>query len=295
MQKFTTCQKKLSSTIELKYITKLFFLCFIDTIVCKFYLFFAMYDQFLPLLEAQGMSEKEALIYLVALELGSAPASTIARKTGIKRVTAYAILKEMERSHIATSINKWGMTYFQVLEPTRLLAKMQQNCDVFAEKVPELMALVQSYTTKPRVQYFEGFEGMKLMYDDLLISTQPIHSFLWTAASDPHFLNYLYDEFLPRRIQAGIFAQVLVSSHEKNLAYAEKDPSSLKETRIIAHPLFTIEVEIDLYGPGKVGFVLFSNDEMSWFIVHSQKLYESLLSIFLFLREGATQPVHLDK
>jgi sugar-specific transcriptional regulator TrmB len=39
-----------------------------------------MYDQFLPLLQEQGMSEKESLIYLVTLELGSAPASTIARK-----------------------------------------------------------------------------------------------------------------------------------------------------------------------------------------------------------------------
>jgi sugar-specific transcriptional regulator TrmB len=40
-----------------------------------------MYDQFLPLLQEQGMSEKEALIYLTTLSLGSAPASTIARKT----------------------------------------------------------------------------------------------------------------------------------------------------------------------------------------------------------------------
>ena len=65
-----------------------------------------MYDQFLPLLQEQGMSEKEALIYLTTLSLGSAPASTIARKIGIKRVTTYAILKDLERQQIALSLDK---------------------------------------------------------------------------------------------------------------------------------------------------------------------------------------------
>jgi len=65
-----------------------------------------MYDQFLPLLQEQGMSEKEALIYLVTLELGSAPASTIARKANIKRVTTYAILRDLERQQIAHALEK---------------------------------------------------------------------------------------------------------------------------------------------------------------------------------------------
>jgi sugar-specific transcriptional regulator TrmB len=65
-----------------------------------------MYDQFLPLLQEQGMSEKESLIYLVTLELGSAPASTIARKANIKRVTTYAILRDLERQQIAHALEK---------------------------------------------------------------------------------------------------------------------------------------------------------------------------------------------
>jgi len=243
-----------------------------------------MYDQFLPLLQEQGMSEKESLIYLVTLALGSAPASTIARKSDIKRVTAYAILRDLERQQIAHSLEKWGITYFQVIEPTRLLAKMKQQYDTFADKVPEIMALVQSYMTKPRVQYFEWVSWVKEMYEDLLTSTETMHSFLWTSSSDEQLLEYLYTEFLPRRIASDIFANVLVGSHDMDVQYARKDKNALKETRIVSHELFHMDVEIDLYWPGKIAFVLFSQDEMSGFIVYSHQLYKSLLSIFMTLR-----------
>ncbi len=246
-----------------------------------------MYDQFLPLLQEQGMSEKEALIYLNTLSLGSAPASTIARKTWIKRVTTYAILKDLERQQIALSLDKWWTTYFQVIEPTRLLAKMKQQYETFEQKVPELMALVQSYTNKPRVQYFEGFEGVKEMYEDLLTSNETMHSFLGTSSSDPKLLDYLYKEFLPRRIAWGIFAEVLVGKHDMDIYYAWLDKDSLKETRIVSNDLFHMVSEIDLYWPWKIAFVLFSEDEMSWFIVYSKKLYDSLQSIFATLWDNA--------
>jgi sugar-specific transcriptional regulator TrmB len=47
-------------------------------------------------LQNYGFSDKEAKVYLMALELGSSPASTIARQTGIKRVTVYSILKDLK-------------------------------------------------------------------------------------------------------------------------------------------------------------------------------------------------------
>lgn len=246
-----------------------------------------MYDQFLPLLQEQGMSEKEALIYLNTLSLGSAPASTIARKTWIKRVTTYAILKDLERQQIALSLDKWWTTYFQVIEPTRLLAKMKQQYETFEQKVPELMALVQSYTNKPRVQYFEGFEGVKEMYEDLLSTQEPIRAFLGTSSTDDQLLQYLYNDFLPRRVAQWIKAYVLVPNDEKSSQYADWDRLYLKETKIIRHKAFAVTTEINLYWPNKVALALFTSDEMSAIVIHSKQLYESLLSIFSVLWASA--------
>jgi sugar-specific transcriptional regulator TrmB len=44
-------------------------------------------------LQHLGYSEKEAKVYLALLELGTSPASTIARFIGENRVTVYSTLK----------------------------------------------------------------------------------------------------------------------------------------------------------------------------------------------------------
>ncbi len=243
-----------------------------------------MNHEFLTLLQQQWMSEKEALIYLTTLELWTAPASTIARRTGLKRVTTYSILRDLENKKIAHALKKSWVTYFHVIDPTKLLATIKQQYQLFEEKLPELMAIIQTYTTKPRVQYFEWVIGLKDMYEDLLTSTVPIHAFLWISATDQELLTYLYEEFLPRRVASNISANVLIPADEHSKEYARLDKKSLKETRIVTDPMFELSSEINLYGPGKVAIALFTQEEMSAIVIQSQKLYESLLSIFSVLR-----------
>ncbi|MDR3169460.1 MAG: hypothetical protein LBU27_07030 [Candidatus Peribacteria bacterium] len=47
----------------------------------------------IELLQQYHFTEKETKVYLTSLKLGKAPASSLARKSGIKRVTVYALLK----------------------------------------------------------------------------------------------------------------------------------------------------------------------------------------------------------
>jgi sugar-specific transcriptional regulator TrmB len=48
-------------------------------------------------LQEYGLSEKEAKVYLTILELGTNIASTIARRSEIKRVTVYTILDDLKK------------------------------------------------------------------------------------------------------------------------------------------------------------------------------------------------------
>lgn len=244
-----------------------------------------MYDQFLPMLASQGMSDKEAQIYLCALELGSAPASVIARKTGIKRVTTYAILKDLERRQIASSIEKKGVSYFQVIDPTRLLSKMKEKYELFSKYVPELLALVHAYSNKPRIQYFEGFQGISDMYEDMLSSQTDIHAFVWLDTMDKKLEEHLFATHVMRRAELGILAKVIVSWTAKNKSYKLQDKKQHRQTLVIEDPVFQLASEVDIYGPNKIAIALYSGDELSWIIIHSTKLYQTLLSIFNLLRK----------
>jgi sugar-specific transcriptional regulator TrmB len=249
-----------------------------------------MYDQFLPMLQQQGMSEKEAQIYLCTLELGSAPASTIARKVNIKRVTTYAILKDLERRQIASSIEKKGVSYFQVIDPTSLLTKMKEKYELFAKYVPELLALVHTYSNKPRIQYFEWFQGISDMYEDMLSSQTDILAFVGLDTMDKKLEEHLFETHVKRRAALGIKAKVIVSGTEKNKSYKSRDKNQLRETLVIEDTIFQMANEVDIYGPNKVAIALYSWDEMSGIIIHSPKLYQTLSSIFNLLWKQYKKP-----
>jgi len=59
-----------------------------------------------------GLSEKEASIYLMLLRIGPSPASIIAKRVGMKRVTAYSVLDTLcERGIVTYEQSKNGRRY----------------------------------------------------------------------------------------------------------------------------------------------------------------------------------------
>jgi sugar-specific transcriptional regulator TrmB len=114
-----------------------------------------MTDNLIQALQDRGMSEKEAKVYLTVLELGSAPASTIATRSGLKRVTSYSLLKDLERRGIAHSLEKEGVSNFHVIDPKQLSLKLQDKVTSFDAFVPELLAMTDTYNNKPKIEYFE--------------------------------------------------------------------------------------------------------------------------------------------
>ncbi len=244
-----------------------------------------MTDNLIQALQDWGMSHKESKIYLTLLELWSAPASTVGRRAGIKRVTSYAILKDLERRGIASSLDKSGVLHFQVLNPKKLSLSLKNKADRFDAFVPELLAMADVYGNKPRIKYFEWIDWIKSMYDDLLISQTEILAFLGYTDSHPAVHDYLLESFLPERIAKNIHARVILSPSSENEYYVWLDDTHLKESIMIEHDVFKIpSSEINIYGPNKVMFAMFKGEELSWLIIESETMYQSFKSIFELLR-----------
>lgn len=232
-------------------------------------------------LQNYGLSEKEARVYLTVLELGTSIASTIARRAELNRVTVYTILDDLKRDGIVNETTKEGIKYYSVISPDILLKQLEQKYESFKEKVPELLALAEKFGNKIKVQFFEWLEGMVKMYNDLLSSTsEPIHSFLGLEDMQPELKKRLLEWFLPQRVKLKIPAKVIVSDNESNKTYKKMDKKSLKETRIITSNIFSLYGEINIYGENRIMIAMFNDKEMSWIIIHSKSMHDSLKSIF---------------
>jgi hypothetical protein len=150
-------------------------------IISKCFLFLTpslMDDWLISSLKEYGLSEKEAKIYLVTLELGSAPASTIGRRAGIKRVTAYALLQDLQRKQVIQSIEKGGWPISSYCP--ELLAKKLEDKTAIKSALPALAAPADQYHNKPRIQYFGRAMSQRCM-EDLLTSNETICAFLTQA------------------------------------------------------------------------------------------------------------------
>lgn len=198
-------------------------------------------------------------------------------------MTTYVILQDMVRKGVLNEIKHKGAKLFSVVEPDQLVAQRKVRCQTFEQSLPEFAALADVWGNKPRIQYFEGSWWIERMYEDMLTSTTDILAFVWLDQMDPELSEKLFKNHVRKRVELGILAKVIVPSSEKNSAYKAQDEEQLRQTLIIDNPLFTVGNEIDMYWPNKVSIAMYSWDEMSWTIIHSKKLYDTLSGIFNLL------------
>jgi sugar-specific transcriptional regulator TrmB len=115
-----------------------------------------------------GLTEKQAKIYLACLELGKTKVPEIAKKSGIKRTTAYGILDELTSLGLVGSSNKGKIKFFLAQEPSTIINILESRKKIMEAALPDLNHLFTSYQLRPRVQFFEGREGIKRIYEDTL-------------------------------------------------------------------------------------------------------------------------------
>lgn len=234
-------------------------------------------------LQNYGFSEKEAKVYLTVLELGTSIASTIARRAEVNRATTYTILNSLKREGIVNEISKEDIKYYSVISPEILLKQLEQKYESFKEKVPELLALVNKFWNKPRIQFFEGLEGMKKMYKDQLSSKTDLRAFMWRQEINKKLSEYLVNIFIPNRVKSWILALVILSDSPENRVYDKKsDKVLLKKSMIIDDPNFNIPDEVLIYDD-KVALSLYTDNDMCGIIIHSTKFFETMKSIFDFI------------
>jgi HTH-type transcriptional regulator, sugar sensing transcriptional regulator len=237
-------------------------------------------------LQEYGFSDKEAKVYLTALEIGSSPASTIARRSEIKRVTVYTILEDLKKKWIASETTKENVKYYSVISPDSLLRQVEQKYESLKEKIPELMALADKFGNRPKTQFFEGLEWVKRMYDDLLTSiNEPIYAFMGRENTSPKLRAYFDHEFIPQRVKNKIWAKVILSESQESLEYKKMhhNKKKLTDTIMIKYDNLQEWIEINIYGDFKVMIAMRSEEDISWIIISSKKLHDALLNIFNFI------------
>jgi len=127
-------------------------------------------------LEKIGLSEKEAKVYLAALELGQAPVQDISKKSGVNRATTYVILESLMKKGIITTTEQGKKRLFVAEAPQTLKHVIDEQKEELKKRegqLKEMMTKLESvynlHPNKPVVRFYEGKEGLKTILEERLI------------------------------------------------------------------------------------------------------------------------------
>lgn len=227
-----------------------------------------------PLEKLLGLSEPEASVYLALLELGEANIQDIAKKSGVKRTSIYNFLQEMKEKGLIIQTGKQKGKLYEAVNPRQLVDIGKSRLLELEEMIPNLSALYQESINKPKIAYFEGVDGIKDAYTDMLEAGQPIISY-----EDIDYLkkmlpkNY-YDYLPPERAKRNIHLRTISKDSENARSFSQNDQKLLRQTKFIKTDT-SLKTEINIYG-NKVLMISFREDRPFATIIEDKDIVETL-------------------
>lgn len=234
-----------------------------------------------------GLNEKEIEVYLSNLELGSQPASVIARRVQIPRNTTRFILDKLVEKGVIKKTKRANTQLYSPEEPKNLVNLLEsQRVDLNAgiddkiSQLNEVMAELESRyrpeSTKPKVTFYEGDDGLKKVYEDTLKSSEDLRSFASFDAMHGVLPDY-FKTYYQRRVKNKLHIRSIHPDSKLAKEKTKNDKKEMRDSRLIPHDKYDFTPEIQIYD-NKISIT--SLKERLGIIIESQEIYQAMANIF---------------
>lgn len=242
-----------------------------------------MAKDILHILESIGLDSNQSKLYVAGLQIGTAPASDYAKTTGINRITAYNMLEELVQRGYFTVVKKVRAKWYAPVAPEYVALEARKNADAMERALPELRSLQGSTYRKPRVRFFEGWEGVRHVYDDTLTAESEVLNFANSGVVRKYWPKY-DEEYVDERVKRGIRLRGIAPNDVAGRRVHGEDTEKLREIRLVPDTDFDFTNEINIYD-SKVAICSFDSGlkgsgDMFAVIIESKEVAETQRQIF---------------
>ena len=241
-----------------------------------------------------GITETESTLYELLLKLGEVPIQALIKESGLKRPTIYKALYSLEKKGIVKMREIRKKINVRPESPVKLSTMVEKKYEAFqgtketfAALLPGLASAYNFSTEKPVVRVYEGIEGLKEIYEDLLVAKQPVYALLQAAEVEPALYEWLTTKFVKKRIKEKIHVKAIVASSASSMEYFKKSVEEYRIARIVNSNKFPFQHEIDIYGD-KVAIIHYKKDEpLIGIVIHHPQVAKTMKAWFDLAFEGA--------
>lgn len=120
-----------------------------------------------------GLTEKEAQIYLVLLQVGQDSVFNIAKKSELKRPTVYLILDSLLQKGLASILKTPKAILYSATSPKKLEYQVEEQKNNLEKILPTLETIYNLEPNKPKIQIFQGANGLKTIITEIIETLKP--------------------------------------------------------------------------------------------------------------------------
>jgi sugar-specific transcriptional regulator TrmB len=239
-------------------------------------------EKIAEILVSLGLPEKEAAVYIAALELGRGTVAQISRKAGVSRTNGYNILDSLASKGLVRISGKEPKEEYVAESPDNLVTYLEKRHQETGTNLAKAQSFalelksIQKLGDRPQIKFYEGIEGMKQVYEDTLTSHEPIRA----AANLEDMFAALGDYFplyYKRRAKKGITIRAIIPNTPMGIERAQHDEEEARETAIVPLDKFSFHPEINIYD-NKV--MIASWREKLGIIIESAEIADAMKKIY---------------
>ena len=245
------------------------------------------------LLHSFHLSPKEKLAFTKVLELGSQPASSIARVCELPRNTVRSILDVLVKQGLLLKTRRANTQYYTAESVPNIIRALKHKKLRMEEEISSQIELLERYgdeitskrksKSRPKITFYEGTAGLEKVYEDTLMAKTPIRS--WASFEKMHeAMPEYFRTYYRRRTEKEICIQ---SIHPDSLLARERqklDKEELRESRLVPSEKHTWTPEIQVYDD-KINIA--SWKEKLGIIIESPEIADAMKTIFDLCFEAA--------
>lgn len=253
-----------------------------------------MLPQLKNALETLGLSRNELSVLAVLLADSPLYAAAVAREAKLNRTTTYGVLELLIHKGLVSADKKKGATRYQSISPEQLPAFIERRRESLAETKKEIVSLVPQLKLMrakakvlPKVQFFEGEEGVRQAYEDTLENNSGKYLRDITGIDavftklDQKFVQY----YLEKRARLGIECKNLVPESEWGEKSRQDDTKYLRTTKFLPADV-NFDAEISIYDD-KVGIFSYSKEHPIAILIEDTTISNMMKKLFDRLEQTA--------
>ena len=247
----------------------------------------------LNLLKSFQLTNKEIKVFSKVLELGSQPASQIARVCEMPRNTVRSLLDGLVKKGLMVKSSRANTQYYSTEKKENLIRALKYKKVRIEDEIDTQITLLESYgdelsarhwaKARPRITFYEGIAGLEKVYEDTLTAKSGLKS--WASTDDMlETMPAYFRTYFKRRMDKQI---PMRSIHPDTLSARDitgRNENELRESALVPSEKFYWTPEIQVYN-NKVNIASWK-DKLG-IIIESDEIADSVRVFFDLAFEAA--------